>query len=50
MGGAHHLRSTHRRQSGILMDVHPVLPWIPEACNSSLPGPNRMDNLLKAHT
>jgi hypothetical protein len=42
--------STKRRQTGIVMDVHPVLRGITELRNSSFLGPNRMNNLLKAHT
>jgi len=38
-----------RRQPGILMNVHPVPLGISEVCNSSFPGQDRMDNLLKAH-
>ena len=46
---AHHALSTKRRQTGIVMDVHPVLWGITELRNSSFLGPNRMNNLLKAH-
>jgi len=37
------------RQPGILMHVHPVPLGISEVCNSSFPGQDRMDNLLRAH-
>jgi hypothetical protein len=42
--------STARRESGILMHVHPVLPWNLKLSNLSFLGQNRMDNLLKAHS
>ena len=41
--------STTRRQPGILVHVHPVLPWNLKSRNLSFLGQNRMDNLLKAH-
>ncbi len=34
---AHHALSTKRRQTGILMDVHPVLRGITEASQLQLP-------------
>jgi hypothetical protein len=45
----HHALSTKRRQTGILMDVHPVLRGTLKRRNSSFLGPNRMNNLLEAH-
>ena len=42
--------STMHRQAGILVNVHPVPPRTLKLRNLSFPGPNRMDNLLKAHT
>ena len=42
--------STTRRQAGILMHVHPVLPWNLKLQQLSFLGQNRMDNLLKAHS
>ena len=42
--------STMRRQSGILVDVHSVLPWTLKHHNLSFLGQGRMDNLLKAHS
>jgi hypothetical protein len=47
--GAHDPLSTARRQTGILVDVHPVLRGTLKCGNSSFLGPNRMNNLLKAH-
>jgi len=41
--------STQRRHSGILMHVHPVPPWTLKLRNLSFLGPDRMDNLLRAH-
>jgi hypothetical protein len=41
--------STARRQTGILMNVHPVPQESLKLRNSSFPGRDRMDNLLKAH-
>jgi hypothetical protein len=41
--------STKRRQPGILVHVHPVLPWNLKLQQLSFLGQNRMDNLLKAH-
>ncbi|RED22792.1 hypothetical protein BJ123_113164 [Rhodopseudomonas thermotolerans] len=32
------------------MNVHPVPPWILKHRNLSIPGPDRMDNLMKAHS
>jgi hypothetical protein len=43
------LGSTMRRQAGILMDVHPVPPWILKSRNSSFLAQDWMDNLMKAH-
>jgi hypothetical protein len=45
----HQLGSTVRRQASILMDVHPVPPWTLKLRNLSFLGPDRMDNLLRAH-
>jgi hypothetical protein len=45
----HKFRSTQRRQASILMTVHPVLRGTLKHHNSSFLGPDRMDNLLKAH-
>src|SRR5882672_4543918 len=45
----HDALSTKRCQAGILVDVHPVPPRTLTLRNISFPGPNRMDNLLKAH-
>jgi hypothetical protein len=42
--------STKRRQPGILVHVHPVLPWNLKLQQLSFLGQNRMDNLLKAHS
>jgi hypothetical protein len=42
--------STNRRETGILMNVHPVLRGTLKLRNLSFLGPGRMDNLLKAHT
>jgi hypothetical protein len=42
--------STDRRQTGILMNVHPVLRGTLKLRNLSFLGPDRMDNLLKAHS
>lgn len=44
-----HPFSMQGRQAGILVDVHSGLPANAEACNSGLPGPVGMDNLLKSH-
>jgi hypothetical protein len=44
------LGSTVRRQSGILMDVHSVLPWTLKRHYLSFLGQGRMDNQLKAHS
>jgi hypothetical protein len=41
--------STQRRQPGILMTVHSVLPGLLKSCNSSFLGSDRMENLLNAH-
>jgi hypothetical protein len=41
--------STNRRETGILMNVHPVLRGTLKLRNLSFLGPNRMDNLSKAH-
>ncbi len=41
--------STTRRQPGIFMNVHLVLRESLKLRNLSFPGPDRMDNLLKAH-
>ena len=41
--------STERCQTGILMDVHPVLRGITEVRNLSFLAQGRMDNLLKTH-
>lgn len=41
--------STARRQTGIPVDVHPVPPWALKSRNLSILGPDRMDNLMKAH-
>jgi hypothetical protein len=41
--------STQRRRPGILVHVHPVPPWTPKLRNLSFLGPDRMDNLLRAH-
>jgi hypothetical protein len=46
---ARQLRSTVRRQTGILMDVHPGLREKVKLRNSTFLGPVRMDNLLQAH-
>ena len=46
---AHHALSTARRQARILVDVHPV-PLDTKARNFSFLGPDRMDNLWKAHS
>jgi hypothetical protein len=43
------LGSTMRRQSGILVHVHPVLLAL-KLRNLSLLGQDRMNNLLKAHS
>src|SRR6266436_7565425 len=40
--------STNRRQTGILMNVHPVLRGTRKLRNLTFLGPGRMDNLLKA--
>ena len=45
-----HLLSTQRRETGILVDVHSDPPGVLKLGNSSLLGPVRMDNLLKAHS
>jgi hypothetical protein len=40
-----------RRQTGILMDVHPVLlRGVLKLRNSSVLARDRMDNLMKAHS
>ncbi|KQT70250.1 hypothetical protein ASG51_14460 [Methylobacterium sp. Leaf465] len=49
-GQPHQSPSTRRRQTRILMDVHPVAPRSLKPRNSNRPGSDRMDNLLKAHT
>jgi hypothetical protein len=41
--------STVRGQTGILVHVHPVLPWKLKSRNLSFLGQNWLDNLLKAH-
>src|SRR5262249_60640319 len=48
--GAHHVLSTFRGQAGILVGVHSVLRESQRFGNISVPGPGRMDNLLKVHT
>jgi hypothetical protein len=47
---AHHGLSTARRQTGILVDVHPVLRESLKLRNSSFLAQDRIDNLLKAHS
>jgi hypothetical protein len=48
---AHQPLSTARRQTGILVNVHPVpSPKKLKSRNLIFPGRNRMDNLLKAHS
>jgi hypothetical protein len=42
-------RSTVRRQTGILVDVHPVLRVFLKLRNLSIPDQDRMDNLMKTH-
>ena len=44
------LTPTAHRKPGILVHVHPVLPRIAEARNSSFLGQDRVDNLMKAHS
>jgi len=39
-----------RRQARILVQVHPVPPWILKLCNLSFLGQDRMDNLLRVHS
>ena len=48
--GANHLLSTFRRQAGILVGVHSVLRESLLSGDISVPGQDRMDNLLKVHT
>jgi hypothetical protein len=48
--GANHLLSTFRRQAGILVGVHSVLRESLLSGDISVPGRNRMDNLLKVHS
>ena len=42
--------STNRRETGILVNVHPVLRGTLKLRNLSFLGPGRMDNLSKAHS
>ena len=48
----HHFGSPVRRQSGILMDVHPALRCWVVGCfaTTSFPAPGRMNNLFGIHT
>ncbi len=46
---SHHGLSTFRRQGSILVGVHSVSPWTLKLRNFSFLGPDRMDDLLKAH-
>jgi hypothetical protein len=50
LGQPHQSLSTRRRQTRILVDVHPVAPGSLKPRNSSVLGSDRMDNLLKAHS
>jgi hypothetical protein len=45
----HHLLSTFRGQPGILVGVHSVLRESLRFGDISVPGQDRMDNLLKVH-
>jgi hypothetical protein len=47
--GAHHLLSTFGCQAGILVGVHSVLRESLLFGDISVPGQDRMDNLLKVH-
>jgi len=47
--GAHHCLSTFWGQAGILVGVHSVLRESLRFGNISVPGQDRMDNLLKVH-
>ena len=47
---AHQLGSTDGRRAGIPMQVHPIPRESLKLRNSSLPGPDRMDNLMRAHS
>ncbi len=42
--------STQRRQTGILMDVHPIFPADLKLRNLSIPRTDWMDNLWKGHS
>jgi hypothetical protein len=44
-----HYRPTFGRQTSILVSVHSVRRESLEFGNISVPGPGRMDNLLKVH-
>jgi hypothetical protein len=48
--GTHHFLSTFRGQASILVGVHSVLRESLRFGNISVPGPGRMDNLLKVHS
>ena len=48
--GARHLLSTFRGQAGILAGVHSGVREALRFGNISIPGPDRMDDLLKVHT
>jgi hypothetical protein len=48
--GAHHLLSTSRGQTGILVGVHSVPRESLRFGNISVPGSDRMDNVLKVHS
>lgn len=50
LGSARQFCSTVRRQTSILMDVHPDLREKAKFRNSTFLGPVRMDNLLQAHS
>ncbi len=50
LNSPHRFGSTVLRQPGILMHVHPVPPGGLKFRNPSFPGPDRMDNLMKAHS
>jgi hypothetical protein len=47
---ANQLLSTFRVRAGILVGVHSVLRKSLRFGNISVPGPGRMDNLLKIHS
>ena len=48
--GADHVLSTFGREAGIVVGVHSVPRRMLRSGDISVPGPDRMDNLLKVHS